>query len=297
MPHYVKGISWFLLVSLVSALNDALIKVMGCRLSGIQITFLRFFFSFITLMPLMLRGGLRNFITPYWKIHAFRSLFLFLALVPWCYGVIALPLPLVTTLSFSTPLFVLILSRIFLKEKLDKARIAATCVGFAGVLVSGGTLHLGWGNAAFLLMLSTLLFASLDVMNKKLLIKNESLLSLLFFSALGTTVLSAPFAALDWQMPQAHEWLLMLILGIGANLILYCLLRAFQYADLSALQPFRYAELLISGGLSLALFGVMPNQSTLLGAMLIIPATLYITRAEVKKQHKKKETSVGAATA
>lgn len=278
----MRGAAWFVCVSIVSALNDALIKMTGLRLSGIEITFFRFFFSCVTLLPFMLRGGLGSFRTAHWGVHGVRSLFLFMAMAPWCYGIIALPLSLVTTLSFTTPLFVLALSAIFLKEVLGVHRIFATLLGFTGILVSAQPTF-AMDSSALLLVLSTILFASLDIINKKLLIKDETLLSMLFFSAFGTMVLSFPFALLDWQTPTLSELSILFFLGIGANLILYCLLKAFSFADVSSLQPFRYVELLLSSALGFVLFGDIPASATLLGACLIVPATLYITWYEVKK--------------
>ena len=294
---YIKGIFWFVLVSVVSALNDALIKVAGMRLSGIQIAFFRFFFSCITLLPFMLAGSKKTLSTAHIKIHGVRSLFLFAALAPWCYGVIALPLSLVTTLSFTTPLFTLVLSHFFLQERIEKHLIWATCIGFCGIVVSASPTSFALSAAGLfpvlLLLTSTVLFASLDIMNKKLLIRDESLLSMLFFSALGTTLLSFPFALFDWQAPTVRELIVFFVLGIGANLILYCLLRAFRYCDVAALQPFRYLELLISTTFGFVLFAEWPHVSTFLGAALIIPATLYIVRLEVKRA-KKTKTANGA---
>lgn len=275
------------MVSVVSALNDALIKLVGERLPGIQVAFLRFLFSFLVLLPFVFQQKKTFWQTKYWKIHGLRSLFLFLALAPWCYGVIQLPLSLVTTISFTTPLFVLCLSKFFLKEELGSQRIMATILGFLGILISVEAVQFSWDSAALLLILSTVLFASLDVMNKKLLIKNESLLSMLFFSALGTTLLGFPFAVPVWMPLTLEECLLMACLGVGANLILYCLLKAFQYAELSSLQPMRYVELLISSAMGVLLFAEWPKASTLWGSALIIPATLYITRFEVRRQQKK----------
>jgi len=299
MPNYLKGVMWFVMVSLVSASNDALIKYLGLRLSGIEVAFFRFFFSCITLLPFMFKEGVTGFRTAHLGVHGVRAVFLFLAIAPWCYGVIYMPLPLVTTISFTTPLFTLLLAHLFLKEHVGAHRIVATCFGFLGIVISTGSFsfHLHW--SVWLLLLSTLLFASLDILNKKLLVESESLLKMLFFSALGTTVISLPFAVLDWQMPDARELLILCCLGVGANLILYCLLKAFQYADLSALQPFRYVELVLATLFGVAFFGQWPSVSTLLGAALIIPSTLYIVHQEMrdkpKSDAKKGRSSKGGA--
>ncbi len=281
-PNYIRGVSWFILVSVVSALNDALVKMTGLRLGGMQVAFFRFFFSCVTLLPFMVMGGWACFKTPHWRVHGVRSLFLFLAMAPWCYGVIALPLSLVTTLSFTTPLFVLVLSALFLKDAPGWHRIVATCVGFAGILVSAQP-TLAFNNSVFFLIGSTVLFASLDVLNKKLLVQDETLLSMLFFSAFGTTCLSFPFALWGWVTPSLFELMTLFILGIGANLILYCLLKAFACCQLSALQPFRYVELLFSSAIGFLVFSELPSWSTLWGACLIIPATFYVAIYEVRR--------------
>ena len=286
---YVRAVAWFVLVSVVSAFNDALVKMTGLRLGGMQVAFFRFFFSCVTLLPFMIAGGTTRFRTKHWGVHGLRSLFLFLGLVPWCCGVIALPLSLVTTLSFTTPLFVLLLSNIFLKESLGWHRILATCLGFVGILVIAQP-TLAFNNSVFLLIGSTILFASLDILNKKLLIKDETLLSMLFFSALGTTVLSFPFVLSGWVTPSWLDLMTLFFLGTGANLILYCLLKAFSYGDLSSLQPFRYVELLFSSALGFVLFGEWPTGSTLWGACFIIPATFYVAIYEVQKRHQEKTT-------
>jgi S-adenosylmethionine uptake transporter len=279
---YLRGIFWFTLVSLISAVNDALVKWAGLHLSGIQVAFLRFLFSMLTLLPFMLWRGGQAFMTDHVGVHALRSLFLFLGLVPWCYGVIALPLPLVTTLSFTTPFFTLVLSYLFLSERMGSHRVFATLLGFLGIVVAAQPSLATWNWTVLLLVAGTALFAGLDIMNKKLMIGDESLLSMLFFSALGTTLLSFPFALLDWQWPTLFEWGMFCVLGCGANLLLYCLLRAFQFCDLSSLQPFRYTELLFSTTLGALVFDKLPDGATLMGAALIIPATLYVTYAETR---------------
>jgi S-adenosylmethionine uptake transporter len=292
---YLQGAAWFVFVSLTSAFNDTFVKLSGSSLSGIEVTFYRFFFSVLTLLPFMFMKGRKAFVTPHWKVHGVRSLFLFAAIVPWSYGVIALPLPLVTTLSFTTPFFVLLLSSFFLKEKIGLHRALATILGFAGIIVSAQPTLAGMNWTVFVLVLSTILFASLDVVNKKLLIQNETLLSLLFFSAFGTTLLSAPFALWNLSLPSLKDLFFLLCLGGGANLILFGLLKAFQHCELSSLQPLRYVELLFSSLLSYFIFSELPDVFTLFGAALIVPATLYITYFETKGRKKEAETQACAS--
>lgn len=293
---YLQGLFWALLVCLISCLNDVMVKLAGHRLDPSQVAFFRFFFSTMTLLPFMMRAGKQSFKSNHLKVHAIRSLLLFCAVAPWCYGVIAMPLTLATTISFTTPLFVVILAAIFLRESVGWQRALATFAGFLGILVSFQPTLEGFNWMALILVASTLMFATLDIINKKLLVADEGMLSMLFYSALGTTILAAPFALMQWQMPNFYELLCLISLGAGANLILFCLLKAFSATDVSALQPVRYVELLFSSFFGLVLFHELPTWSTLIGAAFIIPATLYIAYFETHQRRNSKVQKVATVS-
>ncbi|MGL4426229.1 MAG: DMT family transporter [Alphaproteobacteria bacterium] len=291
---YLQGIFWFCCVCFCSALNDTMVKCAGNRLSPLEISFFRFLFSTLTLLPFMLARGKQAFVTRHIGAHAIRGTLLFLAVIPWCYGVVALPLTLATTISFTTPLFVLIFAAIFLKEKVGWQRSFATLIGFLGILLSFQPSLEGFNTTAIFLVASTVMFATLDIINKKLLNADEGFLPMLFYSALGTTLLSLPLGILNWTTPLLNEFLCLFVLGAGANLLLFCLLKAIAACDISALQPLRYTELVFSGSLGFILFQEIPNASTLLGAACIIPSTLYIACYETRQQRLKKLETVSA---
>lgn len=283
---FLQGIFWMIMVCVISNLNDILIKHLGSRLSGIEVAFFRFLFSTLWLLPFMLARGKGSFQTKYPKVHFVRSLLLVLAVAPWCYGVASLPLTLATTLAFTTPLFVLPLAKIFLKEQVGWQRCAATLVGFIGILVSVNFTGASFNPMALALITSTVMFASLDIINKKLLTDDESLLSMLFFSALGTAILGFIPALLTWETPTMQELGFLALLGGGGSLILFCLLKAYGATEVAPLQPFKYFELVLSAIFGFIIFQEFPTTSTLLGAAIIIPATLYIAFYETRKQKK-----------
>ena len=78
-------------------------------------------------------------------------------------------------------------------------------------------------------------------------------------------------------------WVSWKLLGAGANVLLYCLLKSFSLVDASALAPFRYTELMWSAAVGFLVFGEIPAVSTLIGAAVIIPSTLYVVWAENQK--------------
>jgi S-adenosylmethionine uptake transporter len=130
-----------------------------------------------------------------------------------------------------------------------------------------------------ILVFAALMFASLDILNKKF-ISKESMINMLFYSSLFTAALSFPLSLYNWKSPLNYELALFLLLGVGANLILFCLLKAFRILDASAVAPYRYLELIISGATGYLFFGETITKSTIYGAIIIIPATLFIIYSE-----------------
>ena len=283
---YLQGIFWMFVVCFISNFNDIFTKHLG-TLSGAEVAFFRFFFSTLVLLPFMAAKGKKAFVTRYPGAQCIRALLLILALTPWCYGVAALPLTLATTLSFTVPFFVLPLAKLFLKEQVGWQRWFATLVGFMGIMVAIHPTEGSFNPMVLALILSSVMFATLDIINKKLLTEDETLLSMLFYSALGTAVLGFIPALLTWQTPTLQELFFLFLLGTGGSAILFCLLKAYRATDVSALQPFKYLELVLSGLFGFIIFHEFPTSSTLLGAAIIIPATFYITIFETRQQKKK----------
>lgn len=293
---YLQGIFWMLVVCFISNFNDIFTKHLG-TLSGAEVAFFRFFFSTLVLLPFMAAKGKAAFVTRYPGAQCIRALLLILALTPWCYGVAALPLTLATTLSFTVPFFVLPLAKLFLKEQVGWQRWFATLVGFMGIVVAVHPTEGSFNPMVLALVLSSIMFATLDIINKKLLTEDETLLSMLFYSALGTAVLGFIPALLTWQTPTLQELFFLFLLGAGGSAILFCLLKAYRATDVSALQPFKYVELVLSGLFGFIIFQEFPTTSTLLGAAIIIPSTFYITIFETRQQRarvEKKELEMAA---
>ena len=273
--QYFLAVCWFIASLAVSSMNDALQKYLSSNIGFFQVVFFRFFFASIVLLPVLLISGSKSFYTPRIYIHFVRGLFLFVAIAFWCYGLTIVPMATATVLTFTIPLFVLILARLFLKEVVSLPFVIATLIGFAGAVVALDITHIDFDIKALVIILAALLFASLDVINKKFVYK-ETTTSMLFYSALFTAILAFFPMMYHWVDLSLHDYALFFLLGIGGNLILYCILKAFQKADASALAPYRYLELLLSASLGFVLFAEIPTMMLAIGAAIIIPSTLFV---------------------
>ncbi len=275
-----RAIAWFLLSLVCSSGNDALMKYASASIHPWQVAFYRCLFGTLTLLPIMLYQGRTTFRTQRLSLHVLRGSLLFVAIGLWSHGVQAAPITTATLMSFTVPIFVLILAPIFLQERVTWPMWVATLGGFVGIVVVVQPGASSFHAAAGLLVLAAALFGALDVINKKY-VSQEPMLCMLFYSTSVATVLMAlpAFSTGPAAVPAAGAvWWWLLALGAGSNLILYCLLRAFALANASALAPLRYLELLISTSIGYACFGELPSSHSYWGAALIIPCTLFIAK-------------------
>lgn len=276
---YIKGVIWFLISLVIGIGNDGLSKKLGQSLHPIEITFFRYFFSTLTLLPFMFYNGTKTFKTQRVPLHMVRGSILFLAIAVWCYGLTVAPIAVATVINFTIPLFTLVLAKLFLKEQVNRMRWFITFIGFIGIMIVLQPHLISFNYGMLLLLVASFLFASLDVINKNFIVK-EGMLPMLFYTGLFTALLGIIPTIYVWQVPTAHQLGIFLCIGCGANLLLYCLLKGFSYADASALAPFRYTELLMSAAVGYSFFGEIPHWTTALGAAVIIPSTFCIMYSE-----------------
>ncbi len=278
---YFIGISWFILSLFSSSLNDIISKYVGIRLHSVEIAFFRFFLGALTLLPFVFWNGVATLKTSHPFVHFFRGFLLFLGMTAWTYGVTISQVSTATMISFTVPLFVLVLAVFFLKENITWQRWIATIVGFIGIVVTLNPNESDFNPEVLVFILASISFAMLDIINKKFVVK-ESMISMLFYSAIVTAILSIIPASFVWTTPTLRELILLAVLGASSNLILFLILKAFALVDATAVAPYRYLELLISATVGYIIFGDIPGLSTWYGALIVIPSTLFIVYSENK---------------
>ncbi len=279
---YSQGVFWAVMISVVSVTNDVLMRFLGERLHPVEISFFRFFFSMVSILPLMVSSGSTLFKTQRPMMHVLRAVLGALALGLCCYSVNIMPLSENTTIMFCEPLFFLPLAYILLKEKVDAPRWIATIVGFIGLMIILRPGTDAFRVVAFVPMTAAILFALSNVMVKKM--TGEHASTMLFYFGVGTTLFALIPLPFFSEMPTLSELGLLVLLGIGGNMIQVCLFRAFSATEASALAPFRYVEFIISALFGYLLFSQIPTVWIFGGAALITLSTFYITIMETRKE-------------
>lgn len=290
LRSYFIGIGWFILSLICSSINDAISKYAGLRLHSYEVTFFRFMFGTIVLLPFVFYYGTKTLKTSRPFVHIVRGVLLFLGIAGWTYGLTIAPITTGTVVTFTIPVFVLILGVFFLHEHIIWQRWVVTIVAFIGLVVTLGISSNDFNPKVLIFVLSAVGFAILDIFNKRFVVK-ESMISMLFYSAIITALLAFPFALATWVTPTVSELALLFVLGMSANLILFFILKAFACTDATAVAPYRYLELILSAIVAYIIFGEIPTESTVCGALIVIPSTLFIIYSEKRAIRKKAKQS------
>jgi S-adenosylmethionine uptake transporter len=285
---YYQGLFFQILTMTVSCANDVIAKFMGERLDSLQITFFRFFFGLVTLLPFIMTQGKQILKTKNLGFNITRGMLGVICIFMYVYSVVHLPLVEVVAILWSMPLFDIVLSIFFLKEKVSALRWVATILGFLGL--SFITLYNSGNSVSFNLLYlvpvaSSFLFALQDAMVKRN-VETESKVTMLLYFAIVTSVVSFFPALCVWKTPTMREYLMLFLLGAGGNLIQYFFFRAYSAIDLSALSPSRYLEFLISAAFAFFFFAEIPGINVLIGALILIPSNLYLAYSETKKRRR-----------
>ena len=281
LPVNTRGAVWVLIAAAGFSGMAALVKLLGQTLDPFQIAFIRCVVGLVVLTPLVVRAGPEILVTRSWKLHAGRGIAGVTAIGCGFYALAHLPLATATAITFTKPLFMIIVAVLLLGEVVRWRRWTATVVGFAGVLImvrpGGGT----FDPAMVVALVQALAIAIAVALVKKLPTTERNLTVLAYFAIISTTVMAVP-AAIVWQ-PMTGELVLVAIamglLGVGAQA---AIVQGYRIGEATAVAPFDYSRLLFATLFGLVLFTEVPDLWTFAGAAVIVVSTVYIARREAR---------------
>lgn len=278
----LRGALWMLASSAAFTLMTTLIKYLGDEYSpGLQ-AFYRAAAGLVVLLPLILRNPKGMLHTTRPGIMLYRSLAGTLAMVLSFWAYQKMPLADANALSFTRTLWIVPLAIVILHEKIGPWRMGATLVGFGGVLLmlqpDAEGLTLSWPAAAALA--SAALFAT-TVTGVKVLTRDHGALTLMAWAAVLGFLLSMPFAIIDWRWPSLIDLGLLALMGILGLVTQAFYIKGMSMGDAAAMAPIDYMRLIFSILIGLALFNEVPNLITMIGALIVIASTLFITLREL----------------
>lgn len=258
------------------AVVDTIAKEMTQRLHALQILWGYFFgiAAFVSLWAAT-SGRLAALLrTRRPLLQAGRAALLVLSIGALFIGLTFIPIADATVISFTAPLFITVMSALFLSEKVGPHRWGAVLVGLLGVVLivrPGGEL---WHWAAAGPLLGAVAFAGYQVATRAL-AASEQTGTTLIYTALGGLIWISFAQPFVWQPLAGRDWLIFAGLGAMGAAAHFCMISAFERAQASLLAPFNYTKLIWVALLGYVVFGEVLGLTTLAGAALIVGGGLY----------------------
>jgi drug/metabolite transporter (DMT)-like permease len=264
-----------MLAMLCFAGMDAMSKWLVADYSVGQMMWIRYILLTLFAWFVVHRQGLRAaFRTTRPVLQIVRSL---IAVIEGAMFVLAfryLPLADTHAVAATSPLIVIALGVLFLGERAGPARWLAVAAGFVGVLliVRPGFRSFDW--PLVLPLAGAVMWAGYQILTR-LASASDSPGTSLLWSAVIALIGTSFVGPVYWQWPTALAWTLMIVISLMGAIAHYALIKALDYAEAGAVQPYAYTLLVWVTILGFVLFGDMPDGWTILGAAIVVVSGLY----------------------
>lgn len=276
-----RAIMFMLVAICMFSSMDALAKHLMTGLPPLQVVWARYaMHTVLAVMILAPRLGtaLRTR-TP--GLQLLRSAFLFGATMSFFTAISVMPLGAATAVMNIHPMLLTLGAALVLGERLGTRRIVAIVLGFAGALI---IIRPGVGifsTGALYPVLGGICYAAYALSTRVLGQADGIVTSFLYTALVGTLVASVAVPAV-WVGPSLYQWVLMVGLGALAAAGQYALIRALNLAEAGVVAPFGYAGVVFSSLYGLVLYGEVPDLWTVLGALVIMGAGVYVWHRETQ---------------
>ena len=285
VPH-TRAI-WLMLAAVaLFALMDAGLKLLSAHYQPFQVAALRGLASLpLVLAWALFTQGWRPLLRVRWALHLLRGVLGVAMMASFVYALKRLPLSTAYSIFFVAPLLITALSVPILGEHVGPRRWAAIGVGLLGVLVVLRPTGAGVLSLAGLAVLLAAVAYAVSAITVRILARSDSsqamVVWLLALMALGAGSLAWP----TWRPLQAEHLWIVVGIGVLGTLGQYAVTEAFRHGEASLIAPLEYSALVWGVALDLALWGVLPDGITWLGAAIIIGSGLYLLHREKGKPH------------
>ena len=277
----VRGIGFMCLAVMLFPFLNAIVKYLGADYAMTQVIWLRYLGHFALMLIIFLPfHGRAFFRTKNLGAQVIRSLLLLGSTSCYFMALTYLPLTTAASISFTSPLIVTALSVPFLGEKVGPRRWAAICVGFIGAMIiirpGGADFH----GVELLVVCSATFYSFFQVLTRKLAGQDSPATTIIYTAVFGGLITSfiGPFY---WVTPVVQfDWVLFAAMGLFGGLGHLFVVKAFQWAEVSAVSPFAYGQLVGAVILGFFIFGEFPDMWTWVGSAIIVSCGAYITYRE-----------------
>ena len=294
-----KGILLILIGMALFSIQDSLIKYVFEDLSLYELYFGRTFVATVWLFSFLLISKKKIvFKTHYPLLTLLRVILFFIGFSSFYISLSFMTLAMANALFFSSPFFMSIFAKIFLKEDIGVRRWSAIVVGFLGVVVVLNPDFLNFNYFNLLPVLCAFCYAASMTITKITSDKDGVYTQMihLYMAAITFSLIIYYFAGKgqfnnfdnptlqfilrDWFSNPTHSWPYIFIMGTVAAISFYCVFSAYSIASPSVVSLFEYSLIIWAMIAGYILFKTIPETNTFIGSAIIIAAGVYIYMRE-----------------
>ncbi len=281
------GIWLMVATTMVFALQDGISRHLAGEYNVLMVVMIRYWFfaGFVMLVAARKAGGLRAAAaTSQPGIQIFRGMLLAAEICVMVLAFVLLGLVESHAVFTSYPLLVAALSGPILGERVGWRRWSAIGIGFVGVLIILQPGVRVFQVEALIALASALMFALYGLLTRYAARKDSAATSFFYTGTVGAVVMTA-VGIWFWEPMTPGDWGWMALLCVTGATGHWLLIKAYDVAEASAVQPFAYLQLVFAATLGITIFDETLEWNVALGAGLVVAAGLFtLMRARAKEQ-------------
>jgi drug/metabolite transporter (DMT)-like permease len=218
------------------------------------------------------------------KLLLMRGFAGFMGLSCYFYAINHLPLADATVIQFCNPMLAALIAVFALDERLRRLDLLATLFSMTGVvLVAQPTFLFARGTpldpVAVAIGLVGAIFSAIAYVVIRRLGSTEHHMVVVFYFPLVTGPASIPLLAYEGVvLPEGIEWLLLLGIGVAAQLGQIEITKGFKLETAGRASSVTYVQIVLAYTWGILLFGEYPNAVSILGAFLVVLGVFSVTR-------------------
>ena len=213
--------------------------------------------------------------TKYPKLQFLRSVALMMATTLFFFAFSRLGLAEASAIFNISPVLITLGAFLFLREQIGPRRVIGILVSLLGALII-----IRPGSGVFtiyaILPLGAAIFYSTYSLATRFVGTDESPWTSLFYSAIFGAICYSIYIVFHWNPMSNNALLLTIIIGLFGTAGHICLIRALTLGEASLVAPFIYTNLLFTTIWGFVLFGNFPDFWTIVGALIIVAAGIYV---------------------
>ncbi len=277
-----KGVILLSLAIFCFTAMDAVAKYLIALYPTAEVIWARFAGHFLFVVLFLGRRIGPALVTTMPWLHVARSLTQLGATVFFFVSLNFIGLAEATALADINPLLITLGAALFLGERLGLHRIIGVVAAMVGAMI---VIRPGSGvfSLAALLPLACAFCYAANMLLTRLVGSRESPWASMIYASLSGMILTSLVLPFYWQPIALTDIPAFLLLGgLGAIAQLF-IIRAYSIAEAGAMAPFGYLDMVFALIWSITVFGAYPDGFTLLGALVIAAAGLYVWHQEARQ--------------